>query len=108
MIRCSPGTARPPTSPKRGERQAKSSTTNEITSATAAPTTTNENGSGRSCREAIPCIGTRPKVLLIDEGQRTFKMTMVFSRWWDSTSKLPGLLSWKRPVAVWPALTSRL
>ena len=52
------GSGRPLTSAYRGSRQATASTTNEIASARAAPTTTKENGSGRSCRDAIPCSGT--------------------------------------------------
>jgi hypothetical protein len=35
--------------------------TKEIVKTSAAPMTTKENGSGRSCREAIPCSGTNMK-----------------------------------------------
>ena len=57
MIRVKPGSACPPTVRNRGSRQAKINTTKESTRARAAPSTTNEKGSGRSCREAIPCSG---------------------------------------------------
>ena len=86
---------------KRGRRQANNSTTNEIISATAAPATTNENGSGRSCREAMPCIGTS----IAEAGgadDRTFKIAMIFSRWCDSTSKLPGLVTVTDPAWASP------
>ena len=35
--------------------------TKEIVNARTAPITTKENGSGRSCRDAIPCSGTSMK-----------------------------------------------
>jgi hypothetical protein len=45
----------------RGRRQAKIKIAKEISNASAAPVTTNENGSGRSCRDAIPCSGISMK-----------------------------------------------
>jgi hypothetical protein len=39
--------------------------TKEIVNARTAPTTTKENGSGRSCREAIPCSGTSIKMIVL-------------------------------------------
>src|SRR6187549_1356153 len=52
---------RPPTRSNRGRRQAKIKIAKEITNASTAPVTTNENGSGRSRREAIPCSGISMK-----------------------------------------------
>ena len=70
-------------------RQASSRTAKEIASAAAAPARTKANGSGRSCRDAMPCRGIgRPS--RASTGHRTFKITMIFSSWCDSTSKLPA------------------
>ena len=74
----------PRTSVKRGSRQATASTTNEMVRASAAPITTKENGSGRSCRDAIPCSGT--SMISLASPQRAFKITMILPRWCDSTS----------------------